>query len=659
MTKMKKSILTLVLGALALFVGALAIAMPKTKDVQAKAETAYTTVDTSVMVKISNVNANNGNFNLWITLPQMDTQLKGEALTIPDVDLQAKFNELHFFDNVVIGEKTLKEYGCTGFWENTIGFGIGEPQNIMRLHCHADPEIWSAAINSREVDYNKTEITVKEGTLIPGYTYLAGDDNPIVYRAKMDYVTRVPNPDLSYSRVTYGQTDVESMQYTTGWDSNYNNAYLGVSLKNDDYIGNGVEEVQFQNSWGSFENREEKLFTKTLLVNGETGKVTSYGLFNLGDKGKGYLSFVIRVPQTECVSITIPKGTLFPMYAMNSLKAINTHTVFMFYETQNDQVFYMKADGTFVSYAEYAVEQVENYKAEDGYFRADEAAQRAQIVATAIAAIESATTDVDIESAVTAAKEAIDALKTAAQYADEELATVKASGRDEIQNYLKDTTYLAEQTTERTQAIEAGLAAIVEAKTEEEIATAVTATKAALDAITPKQVFVDAALAELTAYKADATYYDEQKAEKDAALATATTAIQNALSKADIETAVATAKTKIDEISTIADILEEYKQGALGKINEKKATVHYDEYLEEAQAAINELYFNAKKSVKNATSEEEIDQAVAAFSEALDAIPKMNLDVQEGCGNSLGMGAVFGVLTLVGGTILLKKGKEE
>ena len=50
---------------------------------------------------------------------------------------------------------------------------------------------------------------------------------------------------------------------------------------------------------------------------------------------------------------------------------------------------------------------------------------------------------------------------------------------------------------------------------------------------------------------------------------------------------------------------------------------------------------------------------IAAFSEALDAIPKMNLDVQEGCGNSLGMGAVFGALTLVGGTILLKKGKEE
>lgn len=659
MTKIKKSILSIVLGALAVVACALALVLPKTsKTVAASAETPYTTVNVPVFAKISEEYAPNGNFNLYLSLPQIDVTLNGQNQTVSDGDLSTKFNELNFFDNIMIGEKSLKELGCTGFWTQEVVFGEGEPQNVIRLKCHADPEIWTTAISAGEVVFGQSEMTVKKGALIPGYTYLSGAENPIVYRADMDYVARVPNPDLSYSRVIYGQTDVDSIQYTRGWNAEEASAYLGVSFAGDDYFGDGKEELLFQDSKHPFLGND-KFFLNSILVNGESNGFDYYGYFDLDEKGDGYYSFVMKVFAEAGSTITIPEGTLFPMRAINDFRKVNPHTVFMLYETQTEQTFYLAEDGSFYNYVDYVIAQLESYKAETGYFRPAEETQRLEIVANAKEAIAAATTEMEIEAVLAGAQSAIDALKTAAQYADEELAEVKTSARAEIEGYLSDKTYLSEQAAERAQILETGLAAIASATNETEIATAVANTKTALDGITPKQAFVNAAIEEITEYKADATYYDEQKAEKDAVISAATSAIQNAKSKAEIDEAVATAISKIDEVATIADILENYKAEALGKINEKKATVNYDLYLEATHVVINELYFNAKKAIKNANSNAEIDQAVETFTKALDEIPQIKLDVEEGCGNTLGMGAIFGVVTVLGGALLLKKGKNE
>ena len=67
------------------------------------------------------------------------------------------------------------------------------------------------------------------------------------------------------------------------------------------------------------------------------------------------------------------------------------------------------------------------------------------------------------------AKKAIDALKTAAQYADEELAAVKSAAVAELEGYKADVAYLAEEAAVRAAAIEAGLAAVVAASNVEEI----------------------------------------------------------------------------------------------------------------------------------------------------------------------------------------------
>ena len=660
MIKIKKSFFVAILGAVALAASALAFCLPKaSKTVSASAETTYTTVDVPVFAKISQEYSPNGNFNLFLSLPELDVDLSKGAKTVSGVDLQGKFNELNFFDNVLIGNKTLKELGCEGFWTQEVGFGENEPKNDIRLKCHADPTTWNAALSAGDVVFGQSEVTVKEGTLIPGYAYLTGSGAPVVYRASMDCIARVPNPDVSYSRIIYGQTDVDALQLTRAWNAEESSAYLGVSLENDDYLGDGSEELLYQDSKHPFLNNS-KFFLNSILVNGQKGNFDYYGLFNLDEKGVGYYSFVMKTNAEVGSTITIPKGTLFPMRAINEFRKYNTpHTVFMVYETQTEQTFYLAEDGVFYDYFDYLVVDLESYNGAEGYYREAEAMQRAQIIEAAKAEMLAGAGASDWEATLANAKAAIDALKTAAQYADEELASVKAAARTEISDYLKDTVYLEEEATERAQAIETGLNAVAAATTEEEIADAVAVVKAAIDGLKAKQYYVDLAVAELTAYKADGEYYDEQVAERNGIVSAAQTAIQNAKSYAAITAELAAAKAKIDEVKTIEQVLESYKAEALGKINEKKATVDYADYaLKEVHDTINQAYFNAKKAVEAAKTYEEVDTAVDTFIKAINTIEESKIS-NEGCGSMIGACAGFGVLTLLGGAILLKKRKEQ
>ncbi|MBQ5930280.1 MAG: hypothetical protein IIX02_05755, partial [Clostridia bacterium] len=150
--------------------------------------------------------------------------------------------------------------------------------------------------------------------------------------------------DVAYGVMAYGKTEVQSIQYTTGWDTTYSNAYFGVSLKGDDYLGDGAQVERHPDYYSSVYTTNH--YSNKITVDGEGEKAESYGLFNLGEKGKGYFSFVFRAAEEDSESITIPAGTLFPSRAMRTLFETNSNPVYIMYETQTDVTFYKQADGT-------------------------------------------------------------------------------------------------------------------------------------------------------------------------------------------------------------------------------------------------------------------------------------------------------------------------
>lgn len=736
-------------------VAALQVNNGLTADAAVAAE--YTVVDDSFFIKIGNEYAPNGNFNLWITIPSLDTGDKESKVSFDGVNLSQVMDNFGFFDKVKIGDKSLREYGCTSFWENSIGFNDSDwgnmPKNNVHFYCHADPALWSAAVDNGEVVFNKTEVTVEKGALIPGYAYLNGDNNAKVYRAGCDYVMEASG--ANYGIETHGMTDVEELSYVQGHDGTC--GYFGVSLVGDDFLGDGTQLLASDSGQYKFVH-----FANNLLVNGETGKVKYYGLYNLGEAGMGYYSFQIYLTAEEVTSITIPAGTKFPSRALTTLNANNNAWPVVVYETQTDKTFYKNAEGKFVSFegyaaqkgeeltelynekvaAEYFAEDVaametaianaqtamnaataiagvdeafaaakavldsvetksmildgakaalDGYKAEEGYFRAAEVAERAEIVATAKTALDSAADKQSVESAVAAAKAAIDGLKTAAQYADEELAEEKAAAKTAIEGYCANVVYLEEQAALRAEAVSAGLSALAAAKSSEEITAAVENVKTAIDGLETKSAIVDAAKAELSAYKAEEGLYREaEAAERAALIATAYSAMENATAQAAVNQAVETAKTAIDGLKTDAEldaeekaaadaVLAGEKEIALSKVNELKASVDYSKYTSENQMQINNLYKAVKALIEEALTAEEIAAAVAAFETDLVDVPTKETenngndsvlpdgdDAEEksplaalGCASSVGIVGMAALTCLLGAAVCFKKGKEE
>lgn len=213
------------------------------------------------------------------------------------------------------------------------------------------------------------------------------------------------------------------------------------------------------------------------------------------------------------------------------------------------------------------------------------------------------------------AKAAIDKLKTAAQYADEELAEVKAAAIAEMEGYKADVTYLTEQAEARANAILAGKEKVGAATTEEEITAAINEAKAAIDGLAGKDEIVAAAIAEVEDYKVDVVYMDEQAAAKATIVSEA---------KATIEGA--TTQAAIDELKTKAEIeagvLAGQKETANAKVDALKKAIDFDLYEEDGVATINSLYATVKAAIENATTEEEINAAVAEFEAALAEVPQ-------------------------------------
>lgn len=722
MKKMRKLLLCGALSAFTVFACAGVMATANEYTAEAAVATEYTTVEVGVSVRISPVYDPNGNFNLNVTLDQLDTDLVNEYQSISGLTkegISLVFEQLGFFDSVKIGNKTLRQLGCTSFYD-VPGFNTIDLKHSITLHCHADPDTWQAAIANGEVNYSNALITVEKGTALPSYTYLSGAANAVLYRASCTWESQEVGASFAYNRKTYGNTDIEDLKYTQAFDGA--NAYLGISLFGDDYLGNGVQTECDQNAANFYVD-----FAETILINGEQGKVKYYGLYNLGEAGAGYYSFAVTVPEEECQSITIPAGTMFPSRMMDYSTKINAARLFVVYKTTETRTFYKNADGKFValeSYAkdkvtalqternnradadyfpedvtamnalltqaqqtlsaatsvaeidaayadiyqaftaiqskemvkESAIAEVNGYKSQENYFRAEEEAQRAGYAQTAANAINAANSKSAITEAVNTAKTQIDNLKTAAQYADELLGPAKAEANAEIQNFMADKAYLEEQAPLREQAIQAGLQAVKDAIDEDGIAQAVMQAKAAILEIPTKDDFIAGYTEELTAYKAG-EFRPEQEAEKTAIITAAVAEMQTATTASGMAETAFLAFASIDALKTSAQYLSEEKVAANQIVNEKKATLNYDDYSVEDQTKINELFRDTKLVIETATTAEEVNAAAQNFVNTVNKLSKISSD--KGCGASvMGIGGVLAMLTAVGAAVALKK-KED
>lgn len=737
------------------FAGVATLNVQNEVTADAAVATEYTVVEDSFFIKLGDEYKAGGNFNLWLTIPTLDTGDVTGEVSFAGVNLAQTMDNLGFFDKVKIDGTSLRDYGCTGFWKNSIGFDDSSsghtPRSNVHFYCSANRDI--AKKDIAEVNFGTAVVTLEEGALIPGYAYLNGDENAKLYRAGCDYTMMASS--ANYGVETRGLTDVEEMAYVQGHDGK--NGYLGVSLYGDDFLADGVQTPINEDTKHRF-----KHFVASVLVNGQASLVNYGGLYNLGTAGIGYYSFVIYPTAEEVESVTIPAGTLFPARAMTTLHVnpVNNNTwPVVLYEIQTTKTFYKNAEGKFVAFEGYAEKkgaeltamyeekveagcftsdvlameeaiasaktemnaatdiagvdaafvvakaaienvasratvvetakaELEGYKSEADYFRAEEEAQRVQIVADAISAMNVAMERAEVETALANAKTAIDGLKTAAQYADEELAEEKANAKATISGYLADVAYLEEQAALRAEAVNAGLAAVVAAKNSAEITAAVEGAKTAIDGIKTKASIVDAATAELNAYKAEEGLYREaQVSARLAAIATAVAGFETAVSETEVQELVATAKATIDGLKTDAELtaeekaaadaeFAEEKQIALEKVNEIKASVDYTKYSSESQAQINALYKTAKTLIEEAMNANEITAAVEAFEADVAKLPTIetndgdnandsalpddaNASPLAGCMSTLGVGSAAILCVLGAAALCVKKGKEE
>ena len=578
----------------------------------------YETMDVAMWARVAGWHGN-GNFEINFTLGYADWGKTAIGQKSYDGSLAALLKKLDLFNKVKLGNKTLAEWGCTACYDNIYWLNEDAPYYNLRIPFSMGKDNMAAATEAGIG--HASPVTILEGALIPSYGYLTKTVDSEVYRAGADYVTSTSTK--AYGFEATAKVEIESVKYVQGFDGTC--GYFGISFVGDDYLGDGTTLDVSQSYY--FDNK----FSDCILVNGEAEKVGYYGLFNLGEAGVGYYAFQIFVSADELVSITIPAGTKFPTRAMTDLYAINSNPVYIMYEVAEEITLYKTADG-YGSYAEYIIPEVENYKA--GMFREAEEAQRLAIIAEAKAVILSADAKDAIDAAVAAAKAKIDVLKTAAQYADEELAGVKQAALATIAAYKADVVYLAEEAQAKADIIANANAMVAAATSEAEIQLAVDNAIAAIDLLATKEAIVDAAKAEVEAYKSDVEYFDEQAAEKASIVENALARIDVATSEANVNAIVAAAKADIDALKTKAEIEAEilagHKANANKAVDDLKKTIDFDLYDDEAIVLINAIYANAKTAIETGATEEEILAAVEAFKAALAEVPQKGIDGEDG-----------------------------
>lgn len=645
---------------------------------------ACTIIEDSIMVQVINCNKDYGNVYVLVTLPVYDTVIETEGMKFGGVDIATVLNKFGVWDNILIGEKTLREWGFTAGWNNEIGFnsntpfkyipeGALAPNVAYTITIHAHSDLWAESDVEFAGVISNYDVTVKAGATFPGFAYLSGEAEYTVYRAISAFTTS--DSVYNFGVSTEHKTDVEDLVIAQD-NGDAGSFYLGVGLVNDDYPVIAEEHIEFSEAYVPAASNP---YTGTILINGEAGLVTNYALFGLNDGGDGRLSITVNLPYAQVHTITIPAGSAFPAYGAYTYKQHLGIDIYVAHVTSTDVTFVKAEDGSWVEINAYRAQisaQLDaDRQAKDGEFFAQDVTAMDGAVATAQELIASATNGAEIAEAYATAKAVLDGVLPKS----ETIAAAKA----EVEGYkAEEGLFRAEEAEARATAVATAVAAIDAAQSREEVDLAVATAKEAIDALTTANEHAKAEIAgdvanakvELEGYKAEEGLFRAEEAEQRATVvANAIVALDEALDLDTVNAIVADAKANIDALKTDAELTAEEalaakKEEGLAVVNGLKGDVDPEKYTDREMATIGELYSTAKAAIESATTIEEVDAAVNTFTTELNKVPQIGQATestpesvggeepeQKGCGGAIGGASAMLTIMLLAGAMLLKK----
>ena len=342
-------------------------------------------------------------------------------------------------------------------------------------------------------------------------------------------------------------------------------------------------------------------------------------------------------------------------------------------KSMDDVVTKAEADAIFEGLKDTAAADLAAYKTEDDY-RAAEWAQIQAIVEAASTEIKAAESVTAINTAVNTAKEAIDALKTKAQWEADEAAV--AAAKADLAEYKAEADYReAEWTAMQAIITEANTAIDGAIGNQEGIDAIVSSAKEEMDAIkTAAQLeaeegVVSAAKAELDAYVTEANYKAAEWTAIQAIITEAKTAIDGAIGdEAAISGIVAAAKTAIDEVKTAeemdAEALAAAKTAAKNEVRAYYNAIDHEKYSEDAEATLSGFVAAAMSAIDEATAIADVEAVVTQFKTNVDGVEQIqesNSDSEKkssGCGSVVG-GMATAAMAAAVAVALLRKKKED
>ena len=300
-----------------------------------------------------------------------------------------------------------------------------------------------------------------------------------------------------------------------------------------------------------------------------------------------------------------------------------------------------------------------------------------ELLATAISngktAIDNATSSDEVNTALTSAKETIDGIKTKAQYEAEEAQTlleVKSNAKAELEVYKAADLYRDAEKELLAAAINSGKTAIDNAASSDEVNTALTSAKAAIDEIKTAAKYEEeeaaqaledaktAAKAELEAYKSVDDYRTAEGVMYLTAIDNGKALIDQATSIEEVKVALTSVKKAIDSIKTkaqyeaeeAAQALEDAKTAAKAELDTYKSL---EGLSEEQITQVTDIIAAGKSSIDAATLIENVNSTLETVKASLDEITPLPAE-KKGC-KGVATSTFFAMLVLAASLLGLKK----
>lgn len=205
----------------------------------------------------------------------------------------------------------------------------------------------------------------------------------------------------------------------------------------------------------------------------------------------------------------------------------------------------------------------------------------------------------------------------------------KTAAITEVENYKNKDDYRDTEKTQLETLIANTKTVINQATSKTAIDEAVTQFKASADALKTNAqyeaeefaAYKTTKISEVENYKDKNDYRDAEKAQLEGLINAAKTAINDATSREVIDGVVATFKTNADALKTNAQHeAEEFAAYKETKVSEVEGYKTATDYREAEQTQLTTLIQTAKASINNATTKDEINNAVTEFKTAADAL---------------------------------------